>query len=87
MATIASWAPAVALAAAAVAGMLALAGRRQTGAALVLAVVPWLVVAAGHASRPAAQLEGAIVLAIIAVALVSIGYSHQARATRQVERA
>lgn len=84
MATLAGWAPVIAAVAGGAGGGVALAGRRQTGAALVLAVVPWLVVATVHASRPADQLVAGVALVISAVMLVSIGYFHQARISRQV---
>lgn len=84
MATLAGWAPVIVTVAGAAGGGVALAGRRQTGAALVLAVVPWLVVAMVHASRPADQLAGGVALVVIAMMLVSVGYFHQARIAREV---
>lgn len=84
MATLAGWTPVIAIVAGAAGGVVALAGRRQTGAALVLAVVPWLVVATIHASRSVDQLVGGVALVVIAVMLISVGYFHQTRIARQV---
>ncbi len=84
MATLAGWAPLIAVVTGCVGGVVALRGRRQAGAALVLAVVPWLVVATAHASRPADRLVGGALLVIVAVMLVSVGYVDQAFIARQV---
>lgn len=68
-----------------VGGALALAGRRHAGAALAVTAAPWLIVAALHAPRAAAQVAAGIFLAAIAATLVSIGYTHQTRTARQLK--
>ncbi len=82
MATLAAWAQAIAFTAAVGGGMLALAGRRQQGGALVLAISPWLVVASSHASRPADRVLGRVLWFVIAASLVGVGCFHQSRNSR-----
>lgn len=80
---VAAWAPVIALATAAAAGVLARARRSEAAATLVLWLVPWLVLSVGHAARQSTALVSLALFGALAAALAGSAAHSQVRLARR----